>query len=111
MVSILQADEEVEENPAPRSHYLDQFFHPFINSSDKQTVSRNHCPNFQPRSSQNERVGVMLNCRIAHQFGQAPVRNFQFCTTQGIVIYIFSINQKSKFFSVLKKFSLSSFTD
>ena len=33
--------------------------------------------------------------------------NFQFCT-HGIVIYIFSIYQKSKFFSLLKKFSLSS---
>ena len=33
--------------------------------------------------------------------------NFQFCT-QGIVIYIFSIYQNSKIFSLLKKFSFSS---
>ena len=36
-----------------------------------------------------------------------PGCNFQFCT-QGIVIYIFSVYQKSKFFSLLKKFSFSS---
>ena len=36
-----------------------------------------------------------------------PERNFQFCTHE-IVIYIFSIYQKSKFFSLLKKFSLRS---
>ena len=34
-------------------------------------------------------------------------RNFQFCT-HGIVIYIFLIYQKSKFFSLLKKLLLSS---
>ena len=32
----------------------------------------------------------------------SPVRNFQFCT-QEIVIYIFSIYENSKFFSLLKK--------
>ena len=36
-----------------------------------------------------------------------PGGNFQFCT-QEIVIYIFSIYQKSKFFSLFKKFSFSS---
>ena len=37
--------------------------------------------------------------------------NFQFCT-QGIVIYIFSTNQKSKFFSLLMKIlSLRSWSD
>ena len=44
---------------------------------------------------------------MAFSGAAATGRNFQF-RTHGIVIYIFSIYQKSKFFSLLKKLSLSS---
>ena len=48
-----------------------------------------------------------LRHRVGNYPDLLPECNFQFCT-QGIVIYIFSIYQKSKFFSLHKKFSFSS---